>query len=303
MRSDTYGTSIRIDFDLSPKCSKINSMKNFYEIIDAEYPYISFSGIEEFNFTANAFSLRADRRLYMRADEDYDEIALNNKKFLEQLCQDTGETKINADSMVTVFQKHTSNVRVVTEDDVKRSRDKGGDLRRENIPDTDGMVTNIPGAVLVINVADCSAVYIADPVNKAIGLCHAGRKGALGKIAAKAVSLMCDNYGSKPADMAACIAPCICADCYEVGEEIMSETVNAVGTKKAEEIMSRKPDTGRLHFDLKKANKIVLLEAGVREDMIYSTDLCTCCRPDLFYSFRGDGGIISEMGAYFTVCG
>lgn len=277
-------------------------MRNFYEIIDSRYPYISFGGIRGFDFTVSAFSLKSDRHLYMREGEDYGEIVKNNRRFLAQLGHGDGQTEPEADRIVTVFQRHTSGVHVVTEDDVRRSRDKGGDLKRENIPDTDGMITNVPGAVLVVNVADCSAVYIADPVNRAIGLCHAGRRGALGRIAANAVSLMADNYGSRPEDMAACIAPCICADCYEVGEEIMTEAVAAVGTKKAAEIMTVDSDTGRLHFDLKKANEMALLEAGIREDMIYSTDLCTCCRPDLFYSFRGDGRIISEMGAYFAIC-
>ena len=47
----------------------------------------------------------------------------------------------------------------------------------------DGLITNVPGVLLAIYVADCGAVYLIDEKNKAIGLVHSGKKGTDAEIA------------------------------------------------------------------------------------------------------------------------
>jgi len=39
-------------------------------------------------------------------------------------------------------------------------------------------------------------------------------------------------------------------------------------------------------LNLPRANIYQLLEAGLREENIYQLNLCTCCREDLFFSYR-----------------
>ncbi|MCQ2547255.1 MAG: peptidoglycan editing factor PgeF [Clostridia bacterium] len=250
--------------------------------------YIVPENIEKTGFVTAAFSLRDPReKLYFRAGEIYEEIVENNRRFLEQL-------DLSVDRLVTANQKHTNNVHVVTADDV------GCSLKRDRITDTDGMVTDIPGAVLVIDVADCAAIYLADSVTKSIGLCHAGRKGALSKIAAETVRKMSENFGADPANIVAWISPCICRKCYEVGPEVEEETWELWG-EDAKDILWENIHTGRVHFDLKLANELVLREAGIRDENLVVSRECTCCDTDRFYSFRGDGKIVNEMGAYFAI--
>ncbi len=54
---------------------------------------------------------------------------------------------------------------------------RGQSLPVGPLPGMDGIVTNRDDVCLGIYVADCCAVYLSDPVRRAIGLVHAGRKG------------------------------------------------------------------------------------------------------------------------------
>ena len=250
--------------------------------------YIIPENINKTGFVTAAFSLRDPKnKLYFRPGEIYEEIVENNRLFLEQF-------DLSVDRLVTVNQKHTNRVHVVSEEDI------GCSLKRDRILDTDGMVTNIPGAVLVIDVADCAAIYLADPVTKSIGLCHAGRKGALSRIAAETVKKMSENFGADPANIVAWISPCICRKCYEVGPEVEEETSELWG-EDARDILWENIHTRRVHFDLKLANELVLREAGIRSENLMVSRECTCCDTSRFYSFRGDGKIVNEMGAYMAI--
>ncbi len=81
---------------------------------------------------------------------------------------------------------------------------------------TDGLVTNVPGLCLGVYVADCCAIYLADPVKRAVGLLHSGKKGTELEIAMRAVDTMTREYGADPADIVAQLSPCIRPPQYEV---------------------------------------------------------------------------------------
>lgn len=86
---------------------------------------------------------------------------------------------------------------------------------KQQHPGADGLVTNLPGQLLAIYVADCAAIYLADPVTRSIGLLHSGRKGSELNILAEAVGKMTLNYGTNPADLVCVISPCIRPPDYE----------------------------------------------------------------------------------------
>ncbi|HEX4085828.1 MAG TPA: polyphenol oxidase family protein [Chthoniobacteraceae bacterium] len=86
----------------------------------------------------------------------------------------------------------------------------------QEAPETDGLVTHVPGLCLGVYVADCCAIYLADPVRRVIGLLHSGKKGTELEIASRAVETMVREYGSNPADLVAQLSPCIRPPQYEV---------------------------------------------------------------------------------------
>ena len=176
-------------------------------------------------------------------------------------------------------QEHTANVKPV----------KANDLGLWYSPDrteaVDGLVTDVPGACLMVYGADCPSVYIVDPVKKAIGLVHAGWKGTLAKIPKVAIDMMVQEYGCEPRDMYAAIGPSICENCYEMGDEIYDLFSEQWSNEDADELLKRH-DSGKYHLDLWKANLMTLERCGIPRAQIEVTNICTCCNADDFYSYR-----------------
>lgn len=83
-------------------------------------------------------------------------------------------------------------------------------------PGVDGLITNLPGQLLAIYVADCAAIYLADPVTRSIGLLHSGKKGTDGNILREAVMQMEKRYGTRPSDLVCVVSPCIRPPNYDV---------------------------------------------------------------------------------------
>jgi hypothetical protein len=86
----------------------------------------------------------------------------------------------------------------------------------QEAPESDALITNLPGLCLGVYVADCCAIYLADPVKRAIGLAHSGKKGTELEIARHAVQTMVREYGSDPKDIVAQLSPCIRPPDYEI---------------------------------------------------------------------------------------
>ena len=84
------------------------------------------------------------------------------------------------------------------------------------VPGVDGLVTNSPGVVLAIYVADCGAIWLADRKTGAVGLLHSGKKGTEGNILAAGLETMKQAYGTDAEDVVAVLGPCIRPPDYEV---------------------------------------------------------------------------------------
>ena len=84
------------------------------------------------------------------------------------------------------------------------------------LPGVDGLLTDRPGLVLGIYVADCGPVFLLDPVRRAVGLVHAGKKGTALGIVPAAIAAMGKHFGSRPADLVLQLGPCIRPPHYEV---------------------------------------------------------------------------------------
>ena len=209
------------------------------------------------------------------------------------------------DMELVTDQKHTNYVHVATcAEDLGVATVGNFTLHRQYV---DGIVTDIPGALLTVFGGDCPPVYLIDPKRRAAGLVHAGWKGTLGKIPQVAIAQMTVKFGCDPADMYAAIGPGVCADCYEMGDEVYDAFAEKWGRGDADRILKRyAPGTeseaferiighgrqtegglGRYHLDLREANRLTLLRAGIPEDHITVSNVCTMCNSDTFYSYRG----------------
>lgn len=125
---------------------------------------------------------------------------------------------VGPERIVHVQQTHTANVRIITEEDAGK-----GVIGTGELTDSDGMITNVPGLVLYISVADCVPLYFYDPVKRVIALSHSGWKGTVNRIGEVTIRKMRERYGCNPSDIYTAIGPSICSDCYEISEDVAEE--------------------------------------------------------------------------------
>ena len=151
----------------------------------------------------------------------------------------------------------------------------------------DALITNVPGIVLSVTVADCLPVLLADPTSLSVAAVHAGWRGTASGIATSAVKLLEREYGARPSRIIAYLGPSARSCCYEVGREVAELFDNRV-VRTVE---------GRHYLDIRGANELQLLECGISPDNIESSPHCTICRPDLYHSYRRDGPRSGRMMA------
>jgi YfiH family protein len=144
-------------------------------------------------------------------------------------------------------------------------------------PEADGAVATRPGLLLGIETADCLPVLLVDPGRRRVAAVHAGWRGTAQRIVGEAVRAL-HEAGSRPSDLVAALGPAIGVCCYEVGGEV----VRAIPLPGCVEQVA-----GRIHFDLRLANRLQLLEAGVKQ--IHDVSECTRCGVGRFHSYRRDG--------------
>ncbi len=162
----------------------------------------------------------------------------------------------------------------------------------------DGLITDEPGCGLAMNYADCAPIFLYDPRKKAIGLGHAGWKGAISDLPGAMVKAMANAFGSRPTDLLAAIGPTIGPCCYEVGKPVIS-AVNETFAEADQLLRSIDGKNDKRFFDLPAANADRLEAAGVQH--IEPSGLCTACRTDLFFSHRAENGRTGRFGVIFTL--
>lgn len=139
----------------------------------------------------------------------------------------------------------------------------------------DGMITDIPDLLLVIQVADCQGVILFDPVRRVVGALHSGWRSSVANIIGKGVSTMAAFFGCRPLDIRAAVSPSLgpcCAEFIHFRREL-PETFNTY-------------HVGRSRFDFRALSRDQLRAEGVLPDNIHTAGYCTRCDPQRFFSYR-----------------
>jgi YfiH family protein len=181
------------------------------------------------------------------------------------------------EAFVVPRQIHRGNVHRATSAD----RGRGAFSHDDAIPDTDALITDVPGLVLAVMLADCVPVIVFDPEAPAVGVAHAGWGGTLHHITRLTVEAMQREFGSEPSALVAGIGPAIGPDSYEVGDD--------VADRAREEFPGVEALRGRGDkwlFDLWTSNMHDLTSAGVPADRIELAAIDTFENTDRFFSDR-----------------
>lgn len=249
---------------------------------------INQDGVIFFRFEALVDELEVDHALFTRrggvseppfatlnvghtVGDDLKAVGVNHQRALAALGW-------RREDVVTCRQVHGAQVGVVGPSD-----------RGQIQPETDALVTNHPGVLLMLRFADCVPVLFFDRRRRVIGLAHAGWRGLSAGVVPATVGALVETFGCDPADLWAGVGPSIGPCCYEVGPEVVDQVAAAVNGRHPFRKIG-----GRVHLDLWSAVQIQLEQAGIRQ--IEVAERCTACQTGDWFSHRAEGGRTGRFG-------
>jgi YfiH family protein len=161
------------------------------------------------------------------------------------------------------------------------------------VSEGDGLLLQKPGAVAVIQTADCLPLfYFADDFT-AGGVIHVGWRGLWQGIENKLLEMLPGD----PHNYFFFLGPAIEKKCYPVGEELHQLFADKCY---AGSIFTPWPG-GKQLMDLKTGLVMSLRAAGIAADRIQDSGLCTYCQKDRFPSFRRDGPTGKRIFNFLTL--
>ena len=259
----------------------------------ARISYLVCEPLEQAGF-ANAFSTRAGgvsafpsdalNLAYFKGDAD-EHVDENRRRFLKALAAE-------GKPIITARQTHST----------ERCFIAGPEQARGPQPDCDAMTTKLTDVLLAIQTADCLPVLIADTKSGAMAAIHAGWRGTAGRITERTVADLMQAHGANPRNCIAALGPMACAECYEVGDDVIERYKREF--RYWPDLLIDFKEGGKAHLDIRAANIQQLAFCGFTEDRIHVAEYCTMHQNDLFFSYRREGkGQPSSVGRLISVIG
>lgn len=185
------------------------------------------------------------------------------------------------DKIIKPIQTHTNNVLVVNESNINNE-----------FKDVDGLITNLKNVALVTSLADCQGILLYDKEKKVIGNIHSGWKGTLNRIVTNAIKLMISNYNCNSKNIEAYICPSIMKCCFEVDSDVKDlflDNFKDIDINSCISLGEVKDNKQKYFIDTISINKQVMINLGLKEENIISSDMCSKCNHDFIHSYRSDG--------------
>ena len=154
----------------------------------------------------------------------------------------------------------------------------------------DGLLTDTPGILLGVLVADCVPLLLYDPEHRAAAAIHCGWRSITGGIVEHAVVRMHDLFGTVPERVRAATGPGAGVCCYEIGPEIAAKLHPSAAVRKND----------CWHADLKAEIMSRLWDSEILESHMYINPDCTICNTR-YFSHRREKGITGRMMGYILL--
>ncbi len=203
---------------------------------------------------------------------------------IENRSRAAAELGAKLDDLVFGNQTHGATVAIVDSGD----RGRGARTLDDALPATDGLVTETPGLVLCVLVADCVPILLMDRKAGRLGVVHAGWRGAASGVVPSALAAF-GALGSRPEDLTAMLGPSIGFEAFEVGEEV----VDALGLTGTSLRVNR--DGARPHVDLAGVVGDQLVDMGVKSSNLTINRQATGRANGEYFSAR-DGQSTGRFG-------
>lgn len=247
--------------------------------------YLQFRKLLEFPEISHMYVLKNNDLSFKRKNDTKEETEKLIKTY-ERVC---ALENMDVNKVIRPNQHHTDCIKNVDESILN----DGIAIYKEELNNTDGIMTNKKNIVLSTTNADCLLVLFYDPITKAIANIHSGWRGTFQKIVQKAVYKMRETYGSKPNDLLCFMTPCIKKCCFEVDEDVkMLCEENFAYTNKLQYFIK---DIGKIEgkrkytIDNVGINRYLLQETGINANNIIESNICSLCEKEQIHSKRAEG--------------
>jgi YfiH family protein len=200
----------------------------------------------------------------------------------------------NAAQFLRIKQVHGRQIRVVR-------RTELDDHAAAARPEADAVISDAPGAVLAVQVADCVPLLVFDSRTGAAGAIHAGWRGTAAGIASATVEALSSQFDCRPRDLIVAVGPSIGTCCYQVGDDVRNAFRKSGATEQQLSQWFVANAAGALALDLWAANRDQLVASGVLLEHVHVCGLCTQTHSHLFESYRADGTRAGRMIAAIKV--
>ncbi|MFC0397143.1 peptidoglycan editing factor PgeF [Paraburkholderia rhizosphaerae] len=174
---------------------------------------------------------------------------------------------------------------VVNADDVLDNARAGGAPVQ-----ADASVTDRPGTVSIVMIADCMPVLLCDAAGRAVGAAHAGWRGLAAGVVENTARRVAALAGVAPSALHAYLGPCIGPAAFEVGDDVRSAFVDAADVARRDAVARafapRAQATGKYLADLPALARERLAQLGVTQ--VTGGDQCTFTQRERYYSYRRD---------------
>lgn len=250
-------------------------MKSFFNSkVDVMPPHLKASNLNDISWLRHGFF---GRRGGVSEDEfkslnialqkgDVPKNVLQNKQLIANALL------MESAPVVFACQKHTNIVHVV---DAPFG---------ENIPVADALVTQQRNILIGVQTADCVPVVFVDPLTQTIGVAHAGWKGLTGGILQNTINVMV-KLGADKKNIKAAIGPCIWAESYEVGSDVVDSFPQFGDLFALWDLpLYAEKEKKTYSFDLPRAAYLTLQSAGIT--CIDASPVNTYTHEDYYFSFR-----------------
>lgn len=211
--------------------------------------------------------------LGLSVGDEKENVIKNRKLFFDEI-------KISADKVNFQKQIHSDIVRKVDEPGFSG--------------ECDATFTNKKNIFLTVSVADCVSVFLYEPQHNIAAGIHSGWKGTSLNITAKTIEKIKSSFHSQIHDFTfyCYIGPCISQEKFEVDKEVADLFPH--------EYVKYDKEKNKYFPDLRKVVTSQLIECGVKNENIETSELCTFSQPQLLHSYRRDR---NKSGRMYGVIG